>query len=66
MTRTCDQDVYLLSCSYATCSHPFMDAYAKGLNGTQAAWAAKKYCSHHTLPNSLMEDLEAAATKAQG
>ncbi|KAH9924418.1 uncharacterized protein B0H18DRAFT_877919, partial [Fomitopsis serialis] len=51
---------------YATRSRRFMDAYAKGLNGAQAAWAAKKYRSHRTLPNSLMEDLEAAATKARG
>ncbi|KAI0717474.1 hypothetical protein C8Q72DRAFT_789649, partial [Fomitopsis betulina] len=51
---------------YTTRSCRFMDTYAKGLNGAQAAWAAKKYCSHHTLPNSLMEDLEATATKARG
>ncbi|KIK78567.1 hypothetical protein PAXRUDRAFT_163648 [Paxillus rubicundulus Ve08.2h10] len=24
----------------------FMDAYYKGLNGKQATWAVKKYCSH--------------------
>ncbi|TFY52291.1 hypothetical protein EVJ58_g10102 [Rhodofomes roseus] len=43
---------------YATRSRRFMDAYSKGLNGAQAAWAAKKYRSHRTLPTSLMADLE--------
>ena len=37
-----------------------MDAYARGLNGQQAAWAAKKYKGHRVLPESLMRDLDAA------
>ena len=37
-----------------------MDAYIKGLNGQQAAWAARKYKGHQVLPNSLMDDLEKA------
>jgi hypothetical protein len=32
-----------------------MDAYAKGLDGKQAAWAAKKYHGHRVLPDSLCE-----------
>ncbi|KAF8578935.1 hypothetical protein K439DRAFT_1648626 [Ramaria rubella] len=36
----------------------FMDGYWLGLNGKQAAWAAKHYCSHRTLPESIMRDLE--------
>jgi len=37
-----------------------MDAYEKGLNGQQAAWAARKYQGHHILPDSIMNDLEKA------
>jgi len=37
-----------------------MDAYMKGLNGQQAAWAARKYQGHRVLPESLMDDLEKA------
>jgi len=41
-------------------SHKFMDAYMKGLNSWQAAWAARKYKGHRVLPESLMDDLEKA------
>ncbi len=34
-----------------------MDAYRKGLDGKQAAWAAKKYRGHHVLPDTIMVDL---------
>lgn len=37
-----------------------MDAYRKGLNGKQAAWANKKYHGHRMLPNSIMDDLDLA------
>ncbi|KAF9490129.1 hypothetical protein BDN71DRAFT_1484603 [Pleurotus eryngii] len=43
---------------FASCSHCFMDAYSHGLNGRQAAWAAKKYCRHHILLESILDDLE--------
>jgi hypothetical protein len=36
-----------------------MDAYRKGLNGKQAAWANKKYRGHRMLPQGIMEELEA-------
>ncbi|THU81191.1 hypothetical protein K435DRAFT_694079, partial [Dendrothele bispora CBS 962.96] len=39
-------------------SHKFMDAYLKGLNGRQAAWAARKYRGHWVFPASLMADME--------
>jgi len=42
---------------YARRSHKFIDAYYKGLDGKQAAWALKKYHGHHVLPESLMDDL---------
>ena len=34
-----------------------MDAYRKGLDGKQAAWAAKKYRGHRVLPDTVMSDL---------
>jgi len=36
----------------------FIDAYQKGLNGTQAAWAIKKYRGHRVLPQSIMEEFD--------
>jgi hypothetical protein len=35
-----------------------MDAYRKGLNGKQAAWASKRYRGHRTLPDSILDELE--------
>ncbi|KAE9385738.1 hypothetical protein BT96DRAFT_960701 [Gymnopus androsaceus JB14] len=35
-------------------------AYCKGLNGRQAAWAARKYKGHWILPETVMNDLEKA------
>jgi hypothetical protein len=35
-----------------------MDAYWKGLNGRQAAWAAKRYRGHRVLPESIMQELD--------
>ncbi|OAX34969.1 hypothetical protein K503DRAFT_644867, partial [Rhizopogon vinicolor AM-OR11-026] len=32
----------------------FIDAYQKGLNGTQAAWAIKKHHGHRVLPQPIM------------
>ncbi|KAG2096117.1 uncharacterized protein F5147DRAFT_584191 [Suillus discolor] len=36
----------------------FVDAYKKGLDRKQAAWAIKKYRGHHILPESIMQELE--------
>ncbi|KIJ31065.1 hypothetical protein M422DRAFT_186398 [Sphaerobolus stellatus SS14] len=49
---------------YANRSAKFMDAYAKGLNGAQAAWAARKYRGHPVLPENILQELEAFQTKA--
>jgi len=38
----------------------FMDAYHKGLNGKQAAWASKQCRGHRVLPETIMAELEAA------
>jgi hypothetical protein len=35
-----------------------MDAYRRGLDGKQAAWASKKYRGHRVLPESLLKDME--------
>jgi hypothetical protein len=45
---------------FANRSRQFMDAYARGLNRRQAAWAAKKYKGHRVLPENLMRDLDVA------
>jgi hypothetical protein len=34
-----------------------MDAYRKGLDGKQAAFATKKYRGYRTLPLSVFDDL---------
>jgi hypothetical protein len=36
-----------------------MDAYQKGLNGQQAAWAAKKYHGHRILSQSILGEFDA-------
>jgi hypothetical protein len=43
---------------FATRSRRFMDAYARGLNGRQAAWAARKYRGHRVLPEGILEELD--------
>jgi hypothetical protein len=43
---------------FATRSCRFMDAYSQGLNGRQAAWAAKKFRGHRTIPASLLKDYD--------
>ncbi|KAG2056603.1 hypothetical protein BDR06DRAFT_981317 [Suillus hirtellus] len=44
----------------------FMDAYQKGLNGKQAAWASKKYRGHRVLPDSVLRDLDGADVWCDG
>ncbi|KAG0695329.1 hypothetical protein DFH29DRAFT_814300, partial [Suillus ampliporus] len=43
---------------FSTRACRFMDAYSKGLNGKQAAWASKKYRGHRVLPDSILHDLD--------
>jgi hypothetical protein len=45
---------------FAIRSRRFIDAYAHGLNGRQAAWEARKYHIHRTIPDSVLEDLDKA------
>jgi hypothetical protein len=42
---------------YARRSRRFIDAYAHGLNGKQAAWASHRYHGHRALPETLINDL---------
>ena len=56
------QQIHGLSqCRFATRSLRFMDAYRKGLDGRQAAWAAKKYRGQRVIPASILADLEKAS-----
>ncbi|KJA13708.1 hypothetical protein HYPSUDRAFT_151281 [Hypholoma sublateritium FD-334 SS-4] len=43
---------------FANRSRRFMDAYDRGLNGRQAAWATRKYRGHRVLPEGIMNELE--------
>ncbi|KAJ7231855.1 hypothetical protein B0H12DRAFT_968171, partial [Mycena haematopus] len=45
---------------FANRSMRFMDVYRKGLTGSEAAWASRKYPGHRTNPEKLMDDMEAA------
>ena len=45
---------------FSTRSIRFMDAYRKGLDGKQAAWASKKYRGHCVLSDTIMADLAIA------
>jgi hypothetical protein len=37
-----------------------MDAYRKGLDGKQAAWAAKKYHGHRTVSEAILAEYNEA------
>ncbi|KAJ7827948.1 hypothetical protein B0H14DRAFT_2367298 [Mycena olivaceomarginata] len=36
----------------------YADAYAKGMNGREAAYATKLYRSHRSIPNDYLRDLK--------
>ena len=42
---------------YARRSFRYMDAYQKGLNIKQAAYAVKKYKRHRVIPQSILDEL---------
>ncbi|KAF7334876.1 hypothetical protein MSAN_02357100 [Mycena sanguinolenta] len=48
---------------FATRSSRFADAYFRGLDGVDAAWANKKYRGHSTLPLSYLDDLRQRKTR---
>nr|GAT58937.1 predicted protein [Mycena chlorophos] len=43
---------------YVTRAHRFGDGYLRGLTGTQAAWAAKRFHGHRVFPESILEMLD--------
>ncbi|KAG1761235.1 hypothetical protein EDD22DRAFT_780094, partial [Suillus occidentalis] len=43
---------------FSTWSLRFMDAYHKGLDGKQAAWALKRYRDHQVLLETMMAELK--------
>ena len=43
-----------------------MDAYRKGLTGTQAAWASRRYRGHRKLPESIMQELDKFGLASSG
>ncbi|KAG2363329.1 hypothetical protein BDR07DRAFT_1356530, partial [Suillus spraguei] len=43
----------------------FVDAYRKGLDGKQAAWASKKFRGHRVLPETIIKDLVEAGLGSQ-
>lgn len=47
-------------CSFSNRTLRFMDAYRRGLNGHQAAWASKQYRGHRTIPETILNELEKA------
>jgi hypothetical protein len=46
------------SIRFANRSARFISAYAQGLDGTEAAWANKRYHSHRTLPPEMVADVK--------
>ena len=46
--------------SFPMWAHSFIDAYSKGLQGKGAVWAAKKYCGHCVLPESILQEFDDA------
>jgi hypothetical protein len=54
--------MYSRQVRFSTRSHRFMDAYRKGLDGRQAAWAAKKYRGHRVVPPTILAEFTLAHT----
>ena len=47
-----------ISFRFSIRSARFIDGYQKGLNGTQAAWAIRKYRGHRVLPEYIMKEFD--------
>lgn len=48
------------NCSYSIRAERFLNSYRNGLDGKEAAWAAKKYRGHRTLPPGWQDALKLA------
>jgi hypothetical protein len=59
-SKNATADYFATHCSFPTRARRFIDAYAKGLQGKGAAWAAKKYRGHRILPESILQDFDDA------
>ncbi|KAG1728931.1 hypothetical protein EDB19DRAFT_1642270, partial [Suillus lakei] len=46
---------------FAMRSAIFINAYQKGLNGMQAAWATKKFHGHRVLPQTILDKFDCHA-----
>ncbi|KAF8981564.1 hypothetical protein BDQ17DRAFT_1438363 [Cyathus striatus] len=66
VVHTLDEIPLISMRRFATRSLRFMDAYRLGLNGRQAAWVAKKFRGHCTIPENILiefdKELRALAT----
>ncbi|KAJ7778583.1 hypothetical protein DFH07DRAFT_730675 [Mycena maculata] len=47
-----------MSLRFCNRSLRYADAYAKGMNRREAAYATKKYRSHRSIPNDYLADFE--------
>ncbi|KAJ7247551.1 hypothetical protein C8J57DRAFT_1047007 [Mycena rebaudengoi] len=47
-------------------AHRFADAYRHGLDGAQAAWAARRYKGHRILTPDFRKEMEAAGIRRGG
>ena len=54
--------ISLICHRYANRAARFIDAYAQGLSGAQAAWANQKYHSHRTLPPDMIKQIKQSLT----
>ncbi|KAJ4467809.1 hypothetical protein J3R30DRAFT_3306521, partial [Lentinula aciculospora] len=43
----------------------YADAYAKGFNGREAAYATKRYCGHRCIPTEYLKDFESDGVLAK-
>jgi hypothetical protein len=55
-----DQVLLESMCQFVIRVHRFANAYRQGLDGPQAAWAARKYKGHRILPLDFRKEMEAA------
>ena len=55
-------DIIPIGCmrQFVNRSLQFRDAYRRGLDGCQAAWACRKYRSYRVLPENIMTELDKA------
>lgn len=50
---------------FARRSLRYMDGYRKGLNGSEAAWASRKYRGHRSIPADATKEMISEAMKVK-